>query len=117
MAVSFLNREVSDLCLGKPPLKPIPAEATVSEALTALKKSGETHVSVWSCDHTRKVVEEGEGGDSVCRCIGKICMVDVICFLCKEENLADPSKALQTPVKQILPNGNSIVRHLDPNSR
>ncbi|KAK4347135.1 hypothetical protein RND71_033474 [Anisodus tanguticus] len=118
MAVSFLNREVSDLCLGKPALKPIPAEATVSEALTVLKKSGETHVSVWSCDHTaRKVLEEGGGGgDCVCRCVGKICMVDVILFLCKDENLVDPSKALETPVAQILPKGNSIVRHLDPNS-
>ncbi|CAN4084038.1 unnamed protein product [Withania somnifera] len=116
MAVSFLNLEISDLCLGKPALKPIQAEATVSEALTALKKSGETHVSVWSCDHTtRKVLEEG-GGDSVCRCIGKICMVDAILFLCKKDNLVNPSKALQTPVSQILPKRNSIVRHLNPNS-
>ncbi|KAM3285139.1 CBS domain-containing protein CBSX5 [Capsicum chacoense] len=112
MAVSFLNREVSDLCLGKPALKPIPAGSTLSEALTALKKSGETHVSVWSCDHSRKVLEE----DSACICIGKICMVDVILFLSKEENLVNPSKALQTPVSFILPEGNSIVRHLDPNS-
>ncbi|XP_009779846.1 CBS domain-containing protein CBSX5-like [Nicotiana tabacum] len=118
MAVSFLNREVSDLCLGKPALKPIPAKATVSEALTALKKSGETHVSVWSCDHSTKVLEEegGAGADSVCRCVGKISMVDVICFLSKEENLVNPSKALETPVAQILPKGDSIVRHLDPNS-
>ncbi|XP_059301449.1 CBS domain-containing protein CBSX5-like isoform X2 [Lycium ferocissimum] len=112
MAVTFLNRNVSDLCVGKPALKPLPASATVAEALTALKKSGEPHVSVWSCDHSKKVLE----GNCECLCVGKICMVDVICFLCKSENLDDPSKALETSVSQILPKENHIVRHLAPNS-
>ncbi|XP_059301448.1 CBS domain-containing protein CBSX5-like isoform X1 [Lycium ferocissimum] len=113
MAVTFLNRNVSDLCVGKPALKPLPASATVAEALTALKKSGEPHVSVWSCDHSKKEVLEG---NCECLCVGKICMVDVICFLCKSENLDDPSKALETSVSQILPKENHIVRHLAPNS-
>ncbi|XP_060202872.1 CBS domain-containing protein CBSX5-like isoform X2 [Lycium barbarum] len=112
MAVTFLNRNVSDLCVGKPALKPLPASATVAEALTALKKASEPHVSVWSCDHSKKVLE----GNCECLCVGKICMVDVICFLCKSENLDDPSKALETSVSQILPKGNHIVRHLAPNS-
>ncbi|XP_009760668.1 CBS domain-containing protein CBSX5 [Nicotiana tabacum] len=113
MAVNFLNRNVSDLCVGKPALRPLPAAATIAEALAVLKKSGEANVSVWSCDHLKKVLE---GSNCECCCVGKICMVDVICFLCKNENLDNPSKALEAPVLQILPKGNHIVRHLAPNS-
>ncbi|XP_015089667.1 CBS domain-containing protein CBSX5-like [Solanum pennellii] len=111
MAVpTFLNRNVSDLCVGKPTLKPLSAAATVSEALALLNKSNEPYVSVWSCNHSKNVLE-GE-----CGCVGKICMFDVICFLCKNENSENPSKALETSVSQILPKGNLIVRHLAPNS-
>ncbi|OIS99239.1 PREDICTED: CBS domain-containing protein CBSX5-like [Nicotiana attenuata] len=113
MAVNFLNRNVSDLCVGKPALRPLPAAATIAEALAVLKKSGEAHVSVWSCDHLKKVLE---GSNCECCCVGKICLVDVICFLCKNENLDNPSKALEAPVSQILPKGDYIVRHLAPNS-
>ncbi|KAH0722144.1 hypothetical protein KY289_005188 [Solanum tuberosum] len=113
MAVpTFLNRNVSDLCVGKPALKPLSAAATVSEALALLNKSSEPHVSVWSCDHSKNVLED----ECECRCVGKICMVDVICFLCKNENSDNLSKALETSVSQILPKGNLIVRHLAPNS-
>lgn len=130
MAVNFLNnREVSDLCLGKPPLKWVPIGATIAEALSALKKSGESHVSVWTCcsdqhsssssskiksfDHNNAVVVDSPA----CKCVGKICMGDVICFLCKEENLADPFKAVEAPVSQILLKAPpSSVRHLEPNS-
>ncbi|KAL2484028.1 CBS domain-containing protein CBSX5 [Forsythia ovata] len=104
MAVSFLNREVSDLCLGKPALRWISVDATVSEALTALKRSQETYLSVWKC------------ADESCICVGKICTADVICFLCIKENLANPFKALEDRVSEILPKGASIVRHLDPKS-
>ncbi|KAK4368370.1 hypothetical protein RND71_012162 [Anisodus tanguticus] len=90
MAVRFLNREVSDLCLGKSALRLISATATVAEALSLLKRTGETHVSVWNCDHSsspRKVVEEVTDvfvDHDECRVEKK---VDVICFLCKQESL------------------------------
>ncbi|CAI9087490.1 OLC1v1021566C1 [Oldenlandia corymbosa var. corymbosa] len=129
MAVNFLtNREVSDLCLGKPPLKWVPAGASVSEALSALKRSGDSHVSVWSCssDHSSSSSKSSSGFDdhnfvgnqsSDCQCVGKICVVDVICFLCKEENLADPFKALEAPVSEVLPKSHPLfVKHLEPNS-
>ncbi|XP_031117245.1 CBS domain-containing protein CBSX5-like isoform X3 [Ipomoea triloba] len=114
MAVSFLSRDVSDLCLGKPALRPVKADISVAEAVVELKRSGESHVSVWSCcsDHSTKALE----GHNNCRCIGKISMVDVIVFLCKEENSRNLSKALQSPVSQILPSRIDIVRHLNPNS-
>ena len=128
MAVNFLNnREVSDLCLGKPPLKWVPIGATVAEALSALKKSGESHVSVWSCcsdHHSSSKIKSFDNNNAVivdspaCKCVGKICMVDVICFLCKEENLADPFKALEASISQILLKAPPLsVRHLEPNSR
>lgn len=47
-------------------------------------------------------------------------MVDVICFLCREENLLDPSAALRAPVTDLLVKvgvGGGIVRHLEPHSR
>ncbi|KAL3522249.1 hypothetical protein ACH5RR_015083 [Cinchona calisaya] len=121
MAVNFLkNQEVSDLCLGKPPLKKWAPDhhATIADALSALKKScggGGDHqshyLSIWSCSV--------DSHHSVCECVGKICMADIICFLCKEENLANPLKALEgNSVSQLLLHkGPSLsVRHLDPNS-
>lgn len=107
MAVSILAREVSDLCLGKPPLRLLPITSTVAESITALKRSGESHVSVWSCEST--------GGDYTC--VGKICMVDVICYLCDKESLVRPLDALQSPVSEILPKVPGIVRHLESNTR
>ncbi|KAK6149862.1 hypothetical protein DH2020_017387 [Rehmannia glutinosa] len=108
MAVRFLNEEVSELCLGKPELTCVSATATINDALTALKKSGDTHVSVWVCG--------GESGNGSCVCVGKLCMADVILFLCREENLTDPFRAFEAPVSEILPKGSPIVRHLEPNS-
>lgn len=108
MAVSFLGREVSDLCLGKPPLRSLSAAATVADALGVLKSSDESFVSVWRCE---------EENDEVWRCVGKVCMVDVICYLCKEENLLAPSSALNEPLSKILPKDPSIVVHLQPSSR
>lgn len=123
MAVRFLAREVSDLCLGKPALTALPASAaTVADALSALKRSGESHVSVWACcennhDHSDLCSPAAKAGGE-CRCVGKICMVDVICFLCREKNLVDPSAALRAPVSDLLDKaGAGIVRHLEPHSR
>lgn len=108
MALRFLNREVSDLCLGKPELKWVAATATISDAVSALKSTGDTHISVWVC---------GDRANGSCVCVGKFCMADVILFLCREENLGEPFKALEAPVYDILPKGLPIVRHLEPNSR
>lgn len=110
MAVSFLRREVSDLCLGKPPLRSLPVTATVADALSALKRSGESYVSVWSSSNN-----SDSAGD--CKCVGKICTVDVICFLCWEENIVRPLDVFQFPISDILPKVPEIVRHLEPNSR
>ncbi|KAK9936345.1 hypothetical protein M0R45_013191 [Rubus argutus] len=112
---SLFSHEVADLCLGKPPLKSLSIAATVGEALSALKRLGETYLSVWSCNHAEKkdVVTEDE-----CRCVGKVCMLDVISYLGKEDNLSSPSKALQAPIEVLIPKAPStcLVRHLEPNA-
>ncbi|KAK2976770.1 hypothetical protein RJ640_030120 [Escallonia rubra] len=114
MAVSFLAGEVSDLCLGKPSLRSLPATATVAAAVSALKKSGEVYVTVWGCEHGSPRSGAVHGG--ACVCVGKVCMVDVICFLAKEENAARPSDALRSPVSELLPKAHGLVRHLEPHS-
>ncbi|KAK3018855.1 hypothetical protein RJ639_004420 [Escallonia herrerae] len=114
MAVSFLAGEVSDLCLGKPSLRSLPATATVAAAVSALKKSGEVYLTVWGCEHTSPRSGAVHGG--TCVCVGKVCMVDVICFLAKEENAARPSDALRSPVSELLPKAHGLVRHLEPHS-
>ncbi|BAT92540.1 hypothetical protein LR48_Vigan05g124300 [Vigna angularis] len=109
MAVSFLARDVSDLCLGKPPLRSLSTAATIADALAVLKNSDESFISVWLCCEHEKEKEQ-------CRCVGKVCMVDVICYLCKEDNLLSPSSALNQPISVILPKDCSLVVHLQPSS-
>ncbi|KAH7856959.1 hypothetical protein Vadar_007329 [Vaccinium darrowii] len=120
MAVRFLAREVSDLCLGKPALRALLVSATVADALSALKRSvSESYISVWACEDKHQPDFPAVGGGGECRCVGKVCMVDVICFLCREENLLDPSAALRAPVTDLLVKvgvGGGIVRHLEPHS-
>ncbi|XP_075488365.1 CBS domain-containing protein CBSX5-like [Primulina tabacum] len=108
MAAKFFNQVVSELCLGKPELFGITATDTVYYALTVLKRSEDTYISVWES------VEELAIRSSLC--IGKICMTDVILFLCREENLVDPFKAFESPVSQILSQGVSMITHLYSNS-
>lgn len=107
MAVQLLSHEISDLCLGKPALRPLPANATVADTLALFRRSsGDPSLSVWSCPSS------GEPS----KCVGKISIVDVLCFLCKEENISRPCIALQSPVSLLLPHGPPLVKQLDPTS-
>ncbi|MFS7895480.1 hypothetical protein Hanom_Chr00s002904g01706771 [Helianthus anomalus] len=102
MARIFLETEVSDLCVGKPPLRWLPATATVADAVAALKRSGDINVSVWNCNHHDVVL---------CRCIGKICMVDVIDYVCKEDN------PFESSLLDLLPKvDDGRIKHLEANS-
>ncbi|XP_050206463.1 CBS domain-containing protein CBSX5-like [Mercurialis annua] len=127
MAVSLLTREVSDLCLGKPALRSLSISATVADALSALKRSDEPYLSIWSCDHNNNnlpnfninIKTRGlRCNEENCRCIGKICMVDIVCFLCKEDNLKNLGKVLQTCVAVLVPKvSGDVVKHLEPHAR
>lgn len=121
MAVSLKSHEVSDLCLGKPALYWLPVAATVGDALKALKQSPhETELGVWNCNHNwldhKKPTNEGQQVED-CSCLGKVCMVDIICFLSRDDSLYDPASALSAPVSRLfLPRIPSRVRHVDPSS-
>ncbi|KAL2483604.1 CBS domain-containing protein CBSX5 [Forsythia ovata] len=113
MAARLLAFEVADLCLGKPPLCALSVSATVGDALAALKTAEDNSVSVWNCDHSKRNLS---AVDEECVCIGKVCMVDIICYLCKEDNLSSPALALKSPVSVLLSKVNGLVRHVDPSS-
>lgn len=121
MAVSLFSHDVSDLCLGKPALRPLSLSATVADALLALKFSQDYFVSVWDCRFAKNgcdgAAAAGAGDFECCRCVGKLCMVDVICYLCRDENLLSPSAALRASVSEILPQISGIVMHLEPSAR
>lgn len=132
---SLSGNEVSDLCLGKPALRSLCVTDTVADALSALKRTGDTYLSIWNCHHSltrggdtntdhnnkKKREIEREKGDSIdCKCIGRVCMVDIICFLCKPENLSSPATALRSSVSLLLPDldpNSPLVQHLQPNAR
>ncbi|CAH1429696.1 unnamed protein product [Lactuca virosa] len=112
MAARLLAHEVADLCLGKPPLKSLSISATVGHALAALKSSDDTYISIWTCDHHQTAQSLIDN----CCCVGKICMVDIICYLCKEDNLKSPSSALDSPVTVLLSRDPATVRHVNPSA-
>ncbi|KAG1361248.1 CBS domain-containing protein CBSX5 [Cocos nucifera] len=109
MAVSLLQfHEVSDLCIGKPAVKSLPPSATIREALVALKRGGESFVSVWVADRASPEKKA---------CAGKVCVVDVLCYLCSEENISSPAAALGAPVSALLrTKDSSLVRRVEPHS-
>ncbi|KAL7599165.1 hypothetical protein Lser_V15G21123 [Lactuca serriola] len=112
MAARLLAHEVADLCLGKPPLKSLAISATVRHALAALKSSDDTHISIWTCDHHQTAQSLIDN----CCCVGKICMVDIICYLSKEDNLKSPSSALDSPVTVLLSRDPATVRLVNPSA-
>lgn len=113
MAVRLLDHHISDICLGKPALRSISLSATLADALSALKKLGENYISVWSCaSHSSKSATHHD-----CRYIAKISVLDVILFLCKQDNLSQPAVALQSSVSVLIPAVPVLVRHLEPHAR
>ncbi|GKA49634.1 hypothetical protein Tco_0742707 [Tanacetum coccineum] len=114
MAARLLAHEVSDLCLGKPSITSLPISATIHDALNELKSSQDTHISIWTCGHNHSVVSDDDQLISECRCVGKICMVDIICYLCKEDNISNPSTALKSPVSVLMSHGPGVIQHVEP---
>ncbi|KAG2297065.1 hypothetical protein Bca52824_043734 [Brassica carinata] len=113
MALALLSHEVSDLCIGKPPLRCLSAAtATVADAIAALKSSDEPFLSVWSCNHD-ETNDDNNKCECECECVGKICMADVICYLTKHDNKAlSLSSVFDASVSVLLPKSRSIVVHV-----
>ncbi|PKU86656.1 CBS domain-containing protein CBSX5 [Dendrobium catenatum] len=109
MAVKFMSYEVSDLCIGKPALRALPISSTVGEALLALKQCGDTYVSVWTSERSAPVKKAFAG---------KLCMVDILCYLCAEENISSPVAALKNPISALLSKGMAaLMRRVESHSR
>lgn len=104
MAVSLLSQEVADLCIGKPAVRTLPANATVGQALNALK----------SCEGVSALVVL----DNRRKRTGKICMVDILCFLCAKENTSSPAAALREPVSVLVSEQKetTAVHRIEPDS-
>lgn len=118
MAVSFVAGEVSDLCIGKPALGWVPPSATVREALLFLKRCGESHLTVWRERYTATAPPGDGAAGAATRCLGKVCIVDIICYLCAEENLTAPSAALESPVSVLLrKDSGALIRNVERHCR
>ncbi|KAJ0261688.1 CBS domain-containing protein [Hirschfeldia incana] len=111
MALTLLSHEVSDLCIGKPPLRCLSAvTATVADAIATLKSSDEPFISVWSCDHDETIDDNNK---YECECVGKICMADVICYLTESDNkVLSLSSAFEASVSVLLPKSRCTVVHV-----
>ncbi|URD93598.1 CBS domain-containing protein [Musa troglodytarum] len=110
MTVNSLQaREVLDLCIGKPPARPLPLSATVGDALLALRSGGDDRLVIWTAD--------GPAPERKA-CAGNVCMVDILCYLCAKQNLDAPMAALGAPASALLPPlaATSLVRRVEPSS-
>ena len=104
MAVRLLQtHDVSDLCIGKPPLRWLPPTSTVADAAAELE--GAAAVAVWDGDEASDVA-------------GRVCMADVLPFLCAAANLASPAAALQASLSDLLAAAAPPpVRRIEPDAR
>lgn len=60
-----------------------------------------------------------QGGEKerLWRCAGKVGMVDIICFLARDESLADLGGALNFPVATLVPGSAFVVQHVDSKTK
>lgn len=128
MAVALLSHEVCDLTLGKPSLAWLAASASVRAALVALKQQEDVpEISVWDCAPGSHAIMHQSKGDriavgnphrgsrqSTCRCIGKVCMQKIICYLASEHSLCHLAAALDAPITVLLDEKSTCVQHIDP---
>ncbi|OEL16854.1 hypothetical protein BAE44_0022124 [Dichanthelium oligosanthes] len=105
MAVRLLQtHDVSDLCIGKPALRWLPPSSTVADAVADLEGAAAAAIAVW----------DGEEGSDV---VGRVCMADVLLFLCAGANLASPAAALQATLSDLLVAGAPPpVRRIEPDA-
>uniref|UniRef100_A0ACD5Z140 Uncharacterized protein n=1 Tax=Avena sativa TaxID=4498 RepID=A0ACD5Z140_AVESA len=98
MAGRFLmTHDVSDLCIGKPPLRWLPPSSTVAHALAELDGGGpDAAVAVW----------DGAAAKGPADVAGRVRMADVLLFLCADgaggNNIASPAAALQATLADLL---------------
>ncbi|TVU16627.1 hypothetical protein EJB05_40200, partial [Eragrostis curvula] len=101
------THDVSDLCIGKPPLRWLPPSSAVADAIAELEggavRGPDAAVAVW----------DGKPDGEVA---GRVCMGDVLLFLCADGNLASPAAALQATLSDLLAAGAPPVRRIEPDA-
>ncbi|KAJ7545825.1 hypothetical protein O6H91_08G012200 [Diphasiastrum complanatum] len=132
MAGFFQSLEISDLTLGKPVLHWLPTSATVGDALKALKELNVREISVWDCppdseggsvrSRKHEKLESLSGANGVSewrdpRCVGKVNILDIICYLATDECLQKYESAVLDPVSVLLPPTTNSVKHVDSRTR
>lgn len=118
-----LSHDAADLALGKPALPWLASSSTVHDAILALKLflPHDPEISVWDCSHP---IPESASHvlplhhrllpQNHCHCVGKISMLQIICFLASLDSLSNPSQALATPLSALLAQPSArTVRHVD----
>uniref|UniRef100_A0A0D9VIS1 CBS domain-containing protein n=1 Tax=Leersia perrieri TaxID=77586 RepID=A0A0D9VIS1_9ORYZ len=100
MAASLLSHVVSDLCIGKPPVRVLPPSTPVAAVLAALRAGSDPFVFV-DTDQLHS-----HGRKAAAGCVTNISVADVLCYLCGDaDNLRDPTVALVRPVSSALAAG------------
>ncbi|GJN26011.1 hypothetical protein PR202_gb13905 [Eleusine coracana subsp. coracana] len=100
------THDVSDLCIGKPALRWLPPSSTVADAVAELEGGGGGALAVW----------DGKEEDTQVAVAGRVCMADVVLFLCADANLASPAAALQATLADLLAAGPPPVRFIQPDA-
>ncbi|KAJ7545799.1 hypothetical protein O6H91_08G011000 [Diphasiastrum complanatum] len=128
----FQSVEICDLTLGKPVLHWLPSSTTVADALKALKELNAREISVWDCPpdsdngsiRSRKHekleslrVANGGGERRDPRCVGKLNILDIVCYLATDECLRKYESAILDPVSVLLPSTTNPVKHVDSRTR
>lgn len=121
MAIALLSHTVRDLTLGKPSLVWLDASASVRSALVALKQNRDVcEISVWDCApgshsplHQSKINVDNPHTRRTCRCIGKVCMQRIICYLASKKRLCKVAAALNAPVTILLEEKVKRIEHID----
>ncbi|KAL5213277.1 hypothetical protein ABZP36_024124 [Zizania latifolia] len=95
MAANLLSHVVSDLCIGKPPVRVIPPSTSVAAALAALRAGGDPFVFVDAESYSR-------AKSTATWRVSRVSVADVLCYVCGgADNLSDPAAALGRPVSAL----------------
>ncbi|CAK9858300.1 unnamed protein product [Sphagnum jensenii] len=125
----FHSRQVGDLALGKPAVRRLPITATVGEALKFLKKTHGPHLGLWvqqqsqSTTVRNNVHREQENflvdpNPGSWQCVGRVSMIEIICFLARDESLLDLAAALKAPLSVFVsPTSSAAIHHVDSRTK
>lgn len=125
----FHSRQVGDLALGKPAVRRLPITATVGEALKFLKKTHGPHLGLWVQQQSQSTTVRNnlhreqenflvDPNPVSWQCVGRVSMIEIICFLARDESLLDLAAALKAPLSVFVsPTSSSAIHHVDSRTK